>query len=91
MADVKILGRTDEGAIVIKDLFEFLREIEQQFGKTINKEIRKVSYDVTRLLEKEVRAEAASSRTSHGSRRRPARKKRPHPHDPTAPHRDVPI
>ena len=60
MADVKILGRTDEGAIVIKDLFEFLREIEQQFGKTINKEIRKVSYDVTRLLEKEVRAEAAS-------------------------------
>lgn len=52
-------GRADQGAIVIKDLFEFLREIEQQFGKQINKELRKNGYAVARLLEKEVKQEAS--------------------------------
>jgi hypothetical protein len=63
MATPKLQGlavkRADQGAIVIKDLFEFLREIEREFGKSINKELRKNGYAVARLLEQEVKAEAA--------------------------------
>jgi hypothetical protein len=55
------VGRADQGAIVIKDLFEFLREIEQEFGKAIRKEIIKNGYNVAKLLEREVKAEAGSA------------------------------
>jgi hypothetical protein len=64
MATPKLQGlavkRADQGAIVIKDLFEFLREIEREFGKSINKELRKNGYAVARLLEQEVKAEAGA-------------------------------